>query len=432
MTENNIVLLNAILYVSFFLYNFWKYRFSRVTTFLSAMYAISSIAAFLMFHFPLYESTFTAAGSPTLPACLYLFALNFLFISWFNHCTMDKCKQLLNYNEDIILLVEKVLVFSFFIYLIFHFPNSLARFLSSRDLDEMRDELYTDRSESNIPFVSIISRVFGAMPVTLITLVCIRFFILRKICIWDKLSLIFYFLFKLNLILGAVSRATIIFTVIEFIVVLMFFKNRISMQIRKKIIKYGAIFVISSYLLFSLFTIARFGEKEEEAQTLQTLRYTGESQLNFMNLMYPDLQQPFYGFGQFRLFRRMLGMKYDDGKGREEGSVYNTYARDDFGYPHPTYVFYGVAGNWVMNWGFVIPFIVSIWILFKLRNKYKHRRDKGLSVMTIIVTIMLSTYVGKGIFFADYGGESGNMMILILLGLTHWLSRRGNNITIPD
>lgn len=432
MEESSVVLLNMCLYIALFGFCLWRYHLRNLSTFLSLLYAITSIASYLLYNFPLYSTSYTSMGKSSLEASLYLFLLNTILITTFSNARLDKIQKLSLYNEQQILKWQKILVVFLAIYALWNFPSSVITFFSGHDLSELRNEQYADNTGNSSFFViNLISRIFGSMSIVLLCLPCINYFLCQKITRWDKLSIGVYAIMKLNTILAAVSRATIVFSLLEAFVVILLFYPFFDRRLMKLIKKWGLISLIGMYLIFSAITFARF-EKQSDAAvaTFATLRYAGEAQLNFMNLVYPDLKEPWCGFRQFPLFRRIMGLPYDDGTTREGESIYNNAITQNYHWRHPVHVFYSVAGIMVLNLGFILPFIVALWIHVAFKKKYK--KEANISTLLIILTIIISSYYAKGIFFSDYQNESGNMMILFLIYAFFCLKIKGYTVSIDN
>lgn len=432
MEENEVVLINMCLYVALFVFCWKKFKIRNLSTFLSLLYMFSAISSYLLFNFPLYETSFTAAGKATLEASLYLFILNTIIITTFSNAKLDDLRTLTFYNEKLIYRWQKIIVIFLAIYALICLPSSLKTFFGGGDLADLRNEQYGDNTGATSFFlVNLIPRIFGGLNIILLCLPCINYFLLRKFTKWDKYSIFVYALIKINIILSAVSRATIIFSFMDIIIVLLLFYPFIDKKVMSIIKKWGVIAIIGMYLIFSAITFARFEKQGDTAvATFATLRYSGEAQLNFMNLVYPDLEEPWCGFRQFTLFRRILGLPYDDGTTRNGETVYDDYISSEYHWPHPVYVFYSVAGSWVINMGFILPFIIAILIHYLFRKSYHRRRS--ISVILIILTIIISTYYAKGIFFPEYQNESGNMMMIFLLFAFLCLKRNGRTIAVVN
>lgn len=432
MKENMVILINMCFYIALFVFCWIRYKIRNLSTFLSLLYMFSAISSYLLFHFPLYVTSFTAVGKATIESSLYLFVLNTIFITTFSNTKLDNLRFLTFYNEKLILKWQKILVVCLAIYVLICLPSSLNIFFGSNDLAELRNDLYGDNAgATSIFIVNLIPRILGGMSILLLCLPCINYFLLKKTTIWDKSSIIVYTLVKINTILSVVSRATIIFSFMEIFIALLLFYPFIDKKIMKAIRKWGLISIIGMYLIFSAITFARF-EKQGDAAvaTYATLRYAGEAQLNFMNLVYPDLKEPWCGFQQFTLFRRILGLPYADGTTRNGATVYDDYISLEYHWPHPVYVFYSLAGTWVINMGFILPFIFAILINFMFKKSYSCVGK--VSVNLIVLTVIISTYYAKGIFFPDYQNESGNMMILLLLFTYLCFKKYGKTITVVN
>lgn len=430
MEESIVILTNTCLYIALFVFCWKRYKFRNISTFLSLLYMFSAISSYLLFNFPLYETSFTAVGKSTIEASIYLFALNAIFITTFSNAKLDNLQFLTSYNQKLMLKWQKVLVVCLAVYVLTCLPSSLNSFNQASDLADLRNEQYGDNTGASSFFlINLISRIFGGMTIFLLCLPCINYFLLKKFTKWDKLSIIVYALSKVNIILSAVSRGIIIFSLIEIFITLLLFYPFIDKKVMKIIKKWGIVSIIGMYLFFSAITFARF-EKQGDAAvaTYATLRYAGESQLNFINLVYPDLEEPWYGFRQFTLFRRVLGLPYDDGTTRNGSTVNDDYISSEYHWPHPVYVFYTAAGSWVLNMGFILPFIIAILINYIFRKKYKCKNKS--SIIQIVLTIIISAYYAKGIFIPDYQNESGNIMILSLLFAYLCLKKYGKTVAI--
>ena len=424
MSELQIVIINTVAHILLFVFCFLKYKLVNLSTILSALYAMSSVASYLLYVFPLYSLTYTSQGVVTLPAITYQFIVNPLIILAFSKCSLNKCEILTKYNNDYIFKIQKFLNIVLTIYIIFSLPNSIRNFFSGGNLADMRNELYGTNTSGAPFFISLIGRTFGSTPIILLSIVCVKLFLFNKFEKIDKYSIFVYALLKLNIIFSMISRSIIAFSFMELISAFILFYNLINKNIRRKVIKYGLIVSIGVYGIFSVITTARFGGNSM-TETLSTLRYTGESQLNFATLEWNDLKEPFYGWTQFSLFRRILGLPYDDGLSREGEAVFNTYIQKEYHYYNPTYIFHGFVGDWCFNWGFITTFILAVLFNFVLRKSY--RNERKLSFILICVTIILSGYVGKGIFYLDYQSESGNLLIVYLILLWLILKKYGHS-----
>lgn len=423
MNEETIVYLNFFLYVVLFVYCYLKYKFRRLCTFISLLYMLSSFASLALYMFPTYEMTYTSHGTVTIEAVIYQYVMYVLLILAFQYCQMDNCRVVTSYNREFVESIQKIVAVTMYVYLLFSLPSSIYKFFSGGDFSEMRNELYGDNSSGTL---GIITRVFGSMPFILLTISCSKFFLLNQWAKIDKYCIALYFLTKTNTVLSMVSRATIMFSFLEIIILFLFFRQFMPISLKKKLYRIAAIVLPIFISVFMVISIARFSESANVIEDMTTARYAGESQLNFTNLLYPDLKEPFWGFDQFPLYRRILGLRYDDGLGREGSDVYNTYIQRYYGYPHPTYIFYGILGTYVFNWGFYIPFFLCILLFVFMKRKYG---KKSVSFMTIVITPFLGSYIAKGVTYADYCYESGNILIIMLIFMC--LYQRINGIRVP-
>ena len=416
MEESQIIVVNATLYVSLFIFLFLKYKWRNISVILSFLYAVSSIGSLFLYNFPLYDLTISSQGKITLSACIYLFILNFLLITAFCKCNIDKCIYITDYNNNYILKWIKFLIIIFSVYLLFSLPLSIADFFSNKELSDLRDATYESSSSQTVPFIiSLISRIFGGLIVVLLCFVSIRVLLLKKYTKWDKYGIIIYAIWKFNTILSMVSRATIVFSLLEIIVLLCLTYSYLSDKLKKKLVVVAIVLGSTLFLVFTTITISRFssGDKNDLMTEFSSVRYLGESQLNFMGLAYPNIKEPFKGYSMFSLYRRMLGMDYNDGSTRDDGSIYDSYIQKKYRYNYPTYIFYGLSGEYYMNFGYWGALMICGLIFYCMRKQYSNFNRQ--SMIGIVVTVTLASYVGKGVFYADYSNESGNLMILFLI-----------------
>lgn len=429
-SELQIVVVNTFLYLGLFLYCIIKLPKYNLSTFLSLLYFISSFFSLLLFTSPLYSTTFTSQGKVTIDAVLYLFVLNFFIIMPFSHISIEKIRYLSNVDLKSLFNIEKTLCVAFTILLIYGIPKNISHFFSGANLAEMRDMTYGYRdSHQGFFLFNVIHRFINATPIILLFISITNIILLKSKSRWDYYSIIIYLLSKINVLLGAISRGIVIFTVLELMVVLLFFYSYIKSKIRNRIIIWSVAIGFIVVPMFSAITASRFDDDKKDAIIgFSTLRYMGEAQLNFCTLAYPDLKKPFYGWGQFGLFRRLLGMDYDNGAGREDSGVYNTVVMKKFHYNNPTYIFHGFAGVWFFNWGkFLTPLIFALFYYLIKRIK---ARDQW-SYPFMMITVFFASWIAKGIFYADYSYEAGNILYVYLLFLCSHLYRNGKTINLP-
>lgn len=430
---NIVTIFNALLYMVLLLVCLYKYKWRNLGTFLALLYAGSSAAALLLYNSPLYHVIYKKTNEPTIDGCLCLFVINASMILTFNHLKLSKYICVCDYNPYGLRVIQKTVVVLLSVYLLFHFPVSIWNFFTSTDLASMRNSFYGVHIKQQFFILSLIPRVVGSMPIVLLAITGIRLFLFRQIDKWDRFSIILYILMKLDDVFSVVSRSAIVFSILEIMVVLIVFYPFLSQSIKKKIFCYSAILLSFLLSVFLTISAARFGgsNKTTKIAWFATLRYAGEAQLDFMTWLYPDLKEPFHGYRQLNLFRRVAGMEYDDGTDRKGTSVYHPYMKKTYKYTHPFYMFYGLAGDFVMNWGRVATMILAVFVCIFLQRLYKRERVCMPSFL-IILAVVLGSYYAKGIFYSDYQFESGNFLMLFMFILYFYLKNTGNAYLITD
>lgn len=427
ISESNVVVINMLLYIALSIYCILKYKWHNLSSLLSILYSICAICGCLLFFFPLYDLTYSSNGTCTIDGCLYLFFCNFLLIMSLCRINIDECRQITSYDGRILKRITIFLCVVFTIKLLFDLPESIRFFFSGRDLADMRSELYGTNSSGSFFLIGLITRMFGSAQILLLAISSLRLLVIKDFSSWDKYALVLYFALKLNVVLSVVSRGIVVFSMLELIVVFCLFHSYFTAHFKRIVVKYGLIIVPVAYMTFSAITYARFGSSDEQSMNLATLRYAGESNLNFMALAYPDLNEPFHGYIQFSLYRRVLGMDYDDGLLRDGADVFNTYIQQHYHYNNPIYIFHGLVGTFYMNWGKWLTLLICAVIYLTLRRQ---RNSRSFSTMSIIMAIFWGAFIGKGIFFGDYGSESGNLFFIYLIILYFYLSKHGHTVQL--
>lgn len=422
--EKEVVIINMILYIALALYCIIRYRFKNLATLASLLYAIGGISSYLLFIFPLYSGTFSGKSTCHIDACLYMFSINGLFILSLSKMSMDHITHITHYNSELLLRVQKLVCMVFTAILVVEFPTSIWNYFTYGDLGILRD-MSRELAISNVLAISILQRLFGATSILLLSITVIRLLIYRHLTSWDKYAMLMYLLYKLNIIFSLASRATMIWAIIEVLVVLVLFWSFMSKTIKRGILLYFSIILIAFYSITVTISIARFGNVGN-TQQFATLQYAGQANLNAMALAYKDLKQPFMGYIQFPLFRRILGLDYD--KGKDQDFVYNTYVRDKLGYPNPVYIFHGLAGDLYLNFGWLTPVILAITIYIFMRKR--RRSNYSISSFGIIMAIFMASVICKGVFFLDYRSESGNLLLVYLCLFYFILNKYGRTVRI--
>lgn len=427
MKEEYVVLLNAFLHLFLFLWCLRKYSIQNVSTVISVFFVLSSAASLGLFYSPLYNATFTANGTATLPAVFLQFIITCFWILAFTNCDFSKIKRVSFYNSQVVGSIEKFLTIAFLISVVISLPKTAEMFFSGHDLGEMREDSYGSNLVSFTGMSAIlyynITDYLGGAVVLLLCIPTIKFFLFQENDKWDKLALLVYCLSKLNIMFSVISRAAMVFSLIEVIFCCLLFFRFIPLKTKKKLILLSCVVLPLFVITMSAISSARFSDGDKMRENFNTFRYVGESQLNFMTLLYPDLKEPFWGYTAFPLYRKMLFLDYETGENREGSGVFNTAVQKKFHYNNPTYIFHGFPGTLVFNFGrfggLLAAFVIFLLIRKANRNKYQK------SFMSIVCTIYFSSQAAKSIFFTDMFGISGNWFFIILLFIYIILNFKG-------
>lgn len=421
------VILNAMLHFGLLLWCLRRYSIKNISTIISIFFVLSSLASLGLYYSPFYDATFTSNGIATLPAAILQFLITCFWVLSYAKCDFTNIKYVSFYNAKIVNFLEKLLTIVFLITVIISLPNTAMNFFSGRDLGEMREDSY---SANLVNFTGISAILYynimdflGGTVFLLLVIPVVKYFLFRDNNRWDNFALFVYGLTKLNVIFSVISRATIVFSLIEVIFCCILFIKYIPLKIKKKILLFSCIVLPLFIIMMSAISSARFDSGDKMRKNFNTFRYVGESQLNFMTLLYPDLKEPFWGYTAFPLYRKCLFLDYETGKNRDGAGVFNTSVQKKFNYNNPTYIFYGFPGVLVFNFGRFGGLITAILIYILIRNANRNKYDKSL--MSIICTLYFSSQAAKSIFFTDMFGMSGNWLFIILIFLYIILKKTG-------
>ena len=429
MNELSVVILNLCLYAILFVYCLKRYKWINLSTITSLVYTAGAVFSLLLYISPLYYLTFTAKGECSIESCSYLFFVNALLILSLANINISKCKYIYNYNAKLLKQFQIFLCVILFVYIIFQIPNSIQKFFSGRNLSDMREELYGTNDFQGFFIIGLLGRLFGATPIVLLCISCINYFVIKRIDRWDKYSIIIYFLFRFNTVFSVISRATIVFSFLELIVVFVIFYYFISTRVKLVVLKWALIIVPISLLFFSAISTSRFGD-DKDTSNLATLRYAGEANLNFMALAYPDLKEPFWGYSSFPLYRRVLGLPYNDGTSRDGGTVYDTYVQRVYKYPNPTYIFHGMAGSIWFNFGFYGCLIFTILFYYLMKKSCKDMKET--TPLKIILYVYIASLIIKGVCYLPFGSESDNLLLIYFLIFSYVMKTNGHRLLVSN
>lgn len=431
MSELQCVILNTTLYIGLFVFCLFKYKLFNLSTIISAFYAVSSIAGILLYINPFYYSSVSGKyGIIKADAVLYLFVVTALIILAFRKFSLKGITHLERYDDKLLRSIEAMLAIIFSITLLFSLPDSIEHFFSGQSLSDMRQDSYLlENRKSSFFLIDLLGRGFGSCSILMFAIASIRIVLLNKRSKLDTYSIIIYLLLKANTIFSVISRATIIYSLIEIIIVFAVLFYYISKKLRKKIIIWGFIIAPFAISIFSSISQSRFDSTSTSIlEDFNTLRYLGEGSLNFEAIEYPNLHQPWWGFTQFSLYRRVLGLDYDNGEKRDGSDITSSYISKEYNYPYPVYVFYTAVGNWFQSFGRYLTFFFAL-LFFICMNRLKAKR---MTFMKLVVFMVLGAYFAKGIFFADYQNESGNLFLIYLIILWSYLRKHGKAVKIAE
>lgn len=429
MSEFQVLIVNMLFYIALFTFCIYRYKIRNLSVALSLLYMINSICGVLLFLHPLYAIIHPASnGTCTMQASIFLFGANLIFILAFNKCDISQLRKLKDFNPEILGKVQKFLCVCYIIYLFFQLPQSINFFLSSDYLDDLRQLTYSESLYSNNIVVSNIHKFFSGSLLILLVIVAVKYCFFRKFGFWDKLSIIVYFLMKLSAALGWVSRVAVVFSLIEIGFVYLLFIHYIPKHMNKKILIYIFTISIPAFFFMSAISFARFGNREIGKESYSFLLYSGESQLNFMALPWNYLKEPFYGYHYYPIFRKYLGLDYPQEKTRDGATGYDLDTQKKFHYYQPTYIFHGTTGQFLFDWGKVGVYVIAILFYLLMQRAWKNKRK--ISFMAIVSVIFLASFIGKGVFYFDYGNKAGNFMVIFMFILYFILRINGKEYRI--
>lgn len=411
MTEIEILHVNIAIYIIFFLYFYKRYGLKNLSTVVSIVYLVSSIASWLYSETPVFFYSFSNLKGLKWEGMLWLASFNFLMINLLRGFGIEKDQEIIGYNAKFFKRLQFFLIIGGGFSLIVQLPSAINN-LMSENLSDIRSLTYTDGAQviSN-PIVDLYNRIFGGLNIFLLLLPAFKFFVLKtyeKIDIW---SLVVYILAFICTMGAYVSRAIIVFRLMDCIVLYFLLYKYIEFKCLKYIVVLliPACIILSSF--FSAVTSSRFGTTSSNtvAESAANLRYAGEPQLNFMAIMYNETKGCSYGYRSLPLFRKIAGLDYYGMYGKDKN---NNLVPLDKVHPYPNYIFYTAGGDFYLDWGMYIPVFILIFInIFYYRLKNKMPGNFQMFVWEQLAAF----FVMYGVFYANYQNESSDFLFLFLI-----------------
>lgn len=422
MTESQILLVNLLLYAAGIPFFIKRCGLVSIATFAWFVYFLCALCSYFYFLSPLYDMLDTEGEYIVQEGMWYLFAVNFLLCYLLRLFTFSKTNIIKDYNPDLVRKIQLFLVVMFGIMTLTTLPQAISNLLSGR-LSDLRDLTYEHGAGGGLTgFLSYINRLIGGLSYLLLIIPLFHILILKKVNSIDKLSLVI-FLCSIVSTMGLYISRSIVVTMALFVLITIIMAYR---YLNAKFVKWMMIVAVPVMFvtigIFSAITSSRFGQSDSDSESEQfaNLRYAGESMINFMALMYDKTYEPLYGYKQFQLFRRGLGLSYYGENATIDRDVANE--KLDEVHPYPNYIFYTAMGDVYIEWGKWIPLFfllgVNIWIHF-LR-----RRDQNkFNFFYFIFGTYLGYLITYGVFYLDFMNESGNMiwvyMVILYILLSH-------------
>lgn len=409
MSGLSILYINITVYSLFTLYFFKRYGLKNLSTIASFAYLVSAIFSFLYYNTPVFLFSFSNIKDLKLGGMVWLALFNFLSCNLLRGFGLQKNCTIYGYDEVFFGKLQKLIIFLSIIILIFQLPSAVGNLLS-RNLSDIREATYTDGAQVSSNFiVDIIQRIFGGLNIFLLILPAFKFFVLKKIGKIDVLSLIVYVLLFISTMGAYVSRAVIIYRLIDLLILFLLLKDYIKIKKLKYILLLIIPLAWGLSNTFSAITSSRFGTSSfnKAAEMAANLRYVGESQLNFMSIMYDETDGNTYGYKSLPLFRKLLGLDYYGKYGVDREA---NLAVIDKVHKYPNYIFYTAGGTLYLDWGKYLPIFFLIFINIYY---YKFRHENNFQLL--IWEHIISFFVFYGIFYASYQNEASNFLFLFLM-----------------
>lgn len=410
MDEITILNLNIACYALFVVYFYKKCGLKNLSTIASIVYLLGSILSRLYYETPVFFFSFSNLREIKIQGMIWLLACNFLLINLLKGFGFSHTNVISGYNEKFFCKLQLFVVIISSISLIVQLPSAISNIMSG-NLSDIRDATYSEGAQvtSNI-FVNYIQRLFSGLNFFLFLIPAFNYFVKKRINKLDVISLVVYFLTFICTMGAYVSRAIIVFKLIECLSFLFLIKEYVEF----KRIKYFVIFLLPiGFVLagfFNAVTSSRFGasSSNKAAEAAANLRYAGEPMLNFMAIMYDETSGCGYGYRSLPVFRKILGMSYFGKSGSDKEDNLNEL---DKIHPYPNYIFYTASGDLYLDWGAVIP-IAFLLILNLSYYRFKHKHQGNFQIL--IWEQMFAFFVFYGVFYASYQNEASNFLIIYL------------------
>lgn len=377
-----------------------------LTKLLSLFYSVGAILGIIMCNHPLFKTSGNSGYQPlNILASIYLLVGIFILFYPIIVAKNDPSPQIASINVKNFKILSCFLITISTIYCLFCFPY-ITKSINAIDFvaykDEIMEEGGLDISGGNpvlekLFYFQILLRSY------IVFFFCYSLAYIKGVRILKILLGLMSFLPALLHSLAAAHRNIIVFIVFYFIVGFVLFYKRYSSKTKRSfllafVLLSSIVVTITVYYAFLRFSGHNSGIDSFVEYSL--LRYAGEPFVNFHTMMWGN-DDLLYGNKCFPEVRSLLGMSYIP-----PGSIREVMSSSRY----IIYYFYGIIGNFYMDFGPIGTMVLLIIISFIFCRLINHIL-KINSITRLLILFLYTTTTMQNYFYFEYMGTNNKLFI---------------------
>lgn len=404
MNSEQVLLINAILYLMTLVFFIRKYKMS-VGVVIWALYTISAWGSLFFIKNPFYQISIHSSKQTFFP-CIYLYVV--FLISMLPLMKLTEINEIEIQNKKLLTFIIIFLSISYTLFFLMDI-TSMLRIISagSNVLGKLRNNAYTGESYSNVLDNVWTNRLHLLLSGLRILSTGLSVILLcnkesSKLC---KVYFITTLLNNIRYIIVNIGRGEIVMLGMLYSITFYLMWDKLSQKTKRMILSRAIPLAAISIIAFWTITVSRFGNSRNGIG-YYILKYIGEPINNFNGLLFNNIKGSTHGQAYFSIFYTyLLGGRNFRSVSEKWNLIFNTTGvRGD--------IFYTWVGGVIIEFGKVCPFIFAI--IFNRITSRMVAIKRYYSGDLVLLVFFLNFYL-RGIFMFPTQNFEGVGMILYSL-----------------
>lgn len=398
LDSNIALIINAILYTLTLLIYIRNNKFS-VGVVVWGLYTLAAWTTFLFVQQPYYRVSIHYSEQRLFPF-LYMYVINLIAITPLTR--LKKIPKIRFSGEKIIFFIMIISVVLQFLFIVIDLPNMLTiSKMTSSALNDLRNSGYDSNSSLVESYAGLnkIYLLFSGLRIIVSGLSIYTLISYKKHRFLVYMFFVITLINNIRIIINQAGRGEIVMLFLLYACVFYSLRDEIDNKIMLPVLTAAIPVSIAGVAFFWTVTVARFGD-----YAVYTLyKYLGEPMNNFNGLLFYKIEGYTLGRAYFSLlYRYLLGVE-DFITTSEKWWLINSITGIDGS------LFYTWIGGLVIEFGYIIPFIIAI-ILNRLLNCICDLDEYRVGDL-IVVIFFLNLFL-RGIFHFPVQNFDGNLMMI--------------------